>query len=164
MATNRTYRPVEARLVSEYLASQWSAYRTVQHVRVGAFVSPGDDRELTPGESRMLGTWRRWIDAIVIRPASTLLIEAAVIPHPGDISMLEAYMRLWPATPEFPEARDRPAAARLVYAVYDQTVEALAMERGILTEVFSPPWVKDYLDTLYPRKRRAPVRPIPGAA
>lgn len=149
--------PVEARLVSEYLAMRFPGDRTVQRVRVGALHPTLDFPGITDAERRMAGVWRRWVDAVVFRPQGITLIEAAVTPNPGDVSQLELYMHLFPLTPEFTAYRDTPRAGLLVYATMDPVIERLAAARGFRVDYYRPRWVDAYFAQLAARHTRAPL-------
>jgi len=157
---NRTWTPAETRLIAEYLAARWPGRRTMQRVRVGRLhpdlVVPGISEE----EQQSLGVWRRWVDAVIFDPPRILLVEGAIKPDPGDVSQLELYMHLWPTTPEFVEFQDWPVQGLLVYAIDDPIIRRLAGARGFLLEIFSPPWIADYLLKQLPRNRRAPLTVI----
>jgi hypothetical protein len=156
-AVNRTWRPVETRLLAEYLAARWPGHRVQQRVRVGRLHPSLEIPGLSPEEQQALGCWRRWVDAIVWDPPRVILMEAAVKPDPGDVSQLELYLHLFPTTPEFQEWAAAPLVGVLVYAVDDPTIHRLARGRGLLVDVFSPSWIVGYLQSLAPRARRAPL-------
>jgi len=149
--------PVEARLLSEFLAMRFPDVRTLQRVRVGDLHPTLDYPDLTDEERRMAGVWRRWVDGIVFQPTGIILIEAAVNPDPGDVSQLELYMHLFPMTPEFIEYRDSPLSGLLVYATSDPVIERLAAARGFRVAYYRPVWVDAYFMTLAARHTRAPL-------
>ena len=147
----------ESRLVSEYLADRWRGFRTLQRVRVGTLPAELRFQDLTAAELRMVGVWRRWVDAIVVAPPVLWVIEAGIIASPGDLSQLEMYLRLVPETPELQEFASLAPTGRLVYALPDPVLTVMARERGIACEEYAPMWVADYLQTRRERQRRAPL-------
>lgn len=149
---NRTYTPAETRLLAEYLVEKFPHVRTLQHVRVGPIDSYSQIPDLTEAESRMLGVWRRYVDALVFQPGHVLVVEATIFPEPGYVSRLIHYCRLFPQTPEFEEFRRFPVRGLLVAAVHDPTTAAMAEEFGVDYDEYRPPWVLDYLKTVQPRK------------
>ena len=162
MASERqAWRPAESRLLAEYLAARWPHDRTITRVRVGERHPGLTQADLTDPERRMLGVWRRWVDAVIVLAAEVILVEAAIRPDPGDISQLDLYMRLWPATPEFADLRGRRARGHLLYAQEDPIIRQLALERGYTVEVWRPAWVDGYMESLSPRARRAPLTVLP---
>ena len=157
MSTRRTWSPVESKLVSEFCAIRYPDRRTIQRVRVGQIPTDLDVAGLDPSEIRMLGVWRRWVDAIVVDPPLLRVIEAAMLPDPGDISQLELYMHLIPMTPDLEEFMDLTPVGLLVYAIDDPMIHRLAADRGYGVEIYQPAWLKQYLDRVFPRERRAPL-------
>lgn len=147
----------ESRLVSEFLAARYPDKRTMQRVRVGRIPSELPITGLSPAEVRMLGVWRRWVDALVFNDGEIILIEAAVRPDPGDVSQLDLYMKLFPMTPEFLNIPYTTVRGMLVYAIPDPVIETLAAERGYTVQIYHPPWVDDYFNELAARMKRAPL-------
>jgi len=156
-STNRQWTGAESRLCSEYLASRWPGRHTMQRVRVGQIPSDLPTTHLTPEEVRMLGVWRRWVDALVIDPPTLHVLEVGLIANPGDLSQLELYLRLVPQTPELERFADLRLAGRLVHAVPDPVVRDMCHGRGIACEEYAPPWVADYLAQRRPAHRRPPL-------
>lgn len=154
---SRHNQPVEARLISEYIAMQFPECRTAQRVRVGKIPAVLGIPGLTPAEQRVAGVWRRWVDAVVWTPKRIIIIEATVYPDPGKVSQLDLYLRLFPQTAEFAEDLHTPLHGRLLFAIDDPTVRALARERGFSFVVYRPRWVEAYLAEQAPRRRRAPL-------
>ena len=157
---NRSWQPAETRLLAEYLAMFYADYPCQERVRVGSYRGTLEIPGLTPAEVRLLGVWRRWVDAVVLMPAETILIEAAIRPDPGDVSQLELYMHLWGSTPEFADRATLPTRGELVYAVPDPVIPMLAARRGFTVHLFRPAWVKGYLLTLPPRYRGPSLVPV----
>ena len=155
--SKRNWEPREMRLVAEYLAKHYAKYEAMTRVRLGSVHPDLQPGSLSDAELRAVGVWRRWADAIVIMPDRLVLIEAKIRPNPGDISQLELYEHLLPLTPELAEHKSKRIEKLLLWALPDDAVAAMARERGIRVVMFKPNWVDDYLETLYPRERRAPL-------
>lgn len=156
----RQWQPREMRMVSEFLAQEYPGFPYQTHVRLGSIRPRIEGEFVSDEESRMLGVFRRWADAIVFMPDRLLLIEAAIRPEPGDVSKLKLYERLIPNTPELAEYRDRPIEKMLLYCMPDDVLLVMAREEGIQVRYFRPAWVEEYLAELYPRERRAPYTPL----
>jgi hypothetical protein len=154
---NRTWRPVETRLLAEYLALRFRGQHVKERVRLGTSPDELVDEGMDERALRMVGVWRRWADAVVIQPGRCLVIEAAVLPDPGDVSKLQLYCRLWPRTPEYAEYSKLPVTGMLVYAVPDGLIAQLAAEAHLLLDYYHPAWIDDYLAKLAVRARRAPL-------
>ena len=157
MTTRREWSPVETKLVAEFCAVRYPGKRTLQRVRVGQVPSDLEVAGLEDAEIRMLGVWRRWVDALVVDPPVLRVIEASMVPDPGDVSQLELYMHLVPKTPDLEEFVDLTPIGLLVYAIDDPVIHRLAADRGFTVEIYQPPWLAQYLKRIFPRERRAPL-------
>jgi len=132
----------------------------LQRVRVGQIPAELDTDGLEEAEIRMLGVWRRWVDLLIVDPPYLRVVEAAMIPDPGDVSQLELYLYLIPKTPDLEEFVDLRPVGLLVYAVDDPTIRRLASDRGYAVEIYQPAWLGQYLARVFPRERRAPLSQI----
>lgn len=153
----RQWQAREMRMVSEYLVKFYAKYPCYTRVRLGSIPSQLKVRTESLAEERMKGVWRRYADAVVVKPQQIVIIEASIRPDPGDISKLKLYKHLFPHTPEFQPYTNRPIALELVYAMPDVVLQQLARDEGIKVIKFKPDWLDDYLSILYPHERRAPL-------
>lgn len=145
----------ETRLLSEFIAERFQGQRVIFQPRLGGIQPNGSDQNLTQGELRMIGVWRRYPDAVVLMPDKVVIVEASMRPDPGKISLLDLYARLFQASPDFLEYRTYPIEKLTVWAFPDVATEAMAREHGVRVEVFQPAWVSDWMNSLQPRKARA---------
>jgi hypothetical protein len=146
----------EAALVSAYVDQFYPADRVMIRVSLGAIEPKLPVEELEPEELYLSGRYRRWADALVIRADRLILIEGAIRPSLGDISILKGYARLVPLTPELGSLAKLPIELQLVGAVYDPVVERLCHEEGIKYIQFTTDETEAYLDTILPRHRSTP--------
>jgi len=153
----RKHQPREMLLVSEFLSKFHAGDRTWQRVRLGSVPEELELEGLEEEERRMLGVWRRWADAVVFDGTKVTIYEAAIIPTPGDIGMLEMYLMLFPMTPEFEAMKDLPREGAIIAAVEDPVTAFLARQKGYRYIVFTPSWVPDYIRQLRAREGRARI-------
>ena len=151
----RQWQAREMRMVSEFLAKHYGEYETRTRVRVGSIHPDLKPEQLSNGERRAVGVWRRWADAVVFMPDRLILIEAAIRPEPGKISQLELYERLLPLTPELAEHKHKKIEKVLLFALEDPVLVEMARSRGIKAVYFCPEWISEYMKILEPRKRRS---------
>lgn len=115
------------------------------------------DVEIDPVSFRMLGVRRRWVDAVILYPDRTELVEAKIVPDVIAIAQLTLYKRLFPQTDEFRDRSTMPVSLRILSAVVDPILSTMIAEAGINEELFHPSWVDDYLNTKLPNKRKVPA-------
>jgi hypothetical protein len=145
--------PWEQRLRAEYLAQRHPHDEIATQARLGPDPPAPPGVKLTNTELRMIGIFRRYADAVVLTPTRTLLIEFALLPSPGDISLIEVYGRLFRQTPEYRPVVTLPLKLQIVGALEDPVVSSLARERGIDFILYRPAWLDEYLQLLADRKR-----------
>lgn len=150
----RTWAPRERRLVSEWTRLTFPQAHVKENVRLGALDPSLQDVNLTETELRVLGVFRRWVDALVIEPQVVHLVEGKIRNTPGALEQLRLYALLLPLTPELQDVRHLPVKKHLVWVTPDPVVEAMAREDGVLVHVYHPAWVDAYLKELHARERR----------
>ncbi|MBA7545821.1 hypothetical protein ES705_38199 [subsurface metagenome] len=149
----RDWQPREQRLVSEYIAKFYSEHESRTHVHLGSVQPRLKGRFLDEAEARMLGTFRRWADALVLLPDRIVLIEGKILPQPGVISQLELYAELIPKTPELAEHKHKPIEKVILCAIEDPQVTAMARKHGCRVVTFKPAWLNSYMKILHARER-----------
>ena len=107
---------------------------------------------LTPAVEAMLRVFNRYADMVGITPTEIQVIESKVVLDPGAIGQLEYYLDLMPGTPLVREWPGRRIQGVLLAAVDDPIIHQRATARGIRVNIFTPPWVNDYLQTKYFRR------------
>ena len=150
-------------MLAEYMATFHREDRVLTRVRLGPIPQQTLDERLTEPERRMIGSaFRRWADAIILRRGVLVLVEAAMIATPGDISILQVYRRLVPHTPELLEWHAWPVGLMLLWSVDDPYSRQVAVEAGIEVRLYRPTHFNEWLTTKRgresgPRKSRALV-------
>lgn len=157
MAGKRDWTPRETRMVSEYLAKKYHKYPYKMRQRLGSVPAELDLPGRDHAEQKMAGNWRRWADAIVFKPSQLILIEAAIRPDPGYVSKMQLYAKLIKHTPELKPYAGLPVSLELVYALEDAALMQMARDAGIKCVRYKPAWLDEYLKTLWPHERRAPL-------
>jgi len=150
----RHWQPREMQMLSEWLARTQAGKRCLTRVRLGTPRSETPRPDMTPEERAMIGSWRRWADAVILEDDRVTIVEAAIRPDPGKISQLELYALLFKNTPELTAWHGRPLHLVLLYAIEDPATILLAREKGIACIEYKPEWLPAYLELLMPRERR----------
>jgi hypothetical protein len=145
----------EAEFVATYVSTFYPTDRALFRVRLGAIESELPTEDLPPSDLAILGATRRWADVIVIRPTEVVLIEGALRPNLGDVSILHGYSRLVKVTPELLEFAALPLRMELIGLIYDPVVEQLCREWNIKYVIWETPAGRDYINRLAPRYRKS---------
>ena len=144
-------------MLAEYLATHHRAAKTIQRVRLGPLEHTVPDPTLTEAERKLIGAaWRRWADAVLIEPDALTVVEAAMVPDPGDVSRLATYLKLVPSTPELAPYRERALRGLLVWGVDDPFSRQVALEHGLVVEIFRPSHWLQFLSVKRARETGAP--------
>jgi len=146
-------------MITEWLAKTQRGKRWLTRVRLGSPRPEVPRPDMSPEELAMIGSWRRWADAIILEDKKATIVEAAIRPEPGDISKLQLYARLFPHTPEFFPWKALPVDLILLYAIEDPATILLAREAKIACIEYKPTWLPKYLEILLPRERRGTQAP-----
>jgi len=152
----RGYTHWEISMIGEWVAESFPDVEWQTNVRLGSLTPRNDMGQFTVEELRLLGVWRRRVDAIVYLPDRLLLVEAVLKSHPGKLSMLKIYAMLVPETPELRPYRHLPVQKVLLYVIEDPFVNILAKEDDILPIQFVPSFFDEWFDKLRHRDKRAP--------
>jgi len=150
----RTWQPREMQMLTEWLTKTQAGKRWMTRVRLGSPKPAVPRPEMSIEERAMIGSWRRWADAIILEKDRVTIVEAAIRPEPGKISQLELYRALLPHTPELEAWKGVPVDLVLLYAIEDPATILLAREKAIKCIEYRPTWLPAYLETLMPRERR----------
>ena len=150
----RSWQPREMQMLSEWLVKTQRDKRWQMRVRLGSPRPAVPRPEMSLEEQAMVGSWRRWADAVILSDERVTIVESAIRPNPGKISQLELYALLFPHTPEFTAWRGVPLSLILLYAIEDPATILLARRKGIRCIEYKPTWLPAYLETLMPRERR----------
>lgn len=154
--TPRKWTPWEQRFVGEWVSRTFGDVEYRTNVRVGRVQPRAADGTYTAEEERLLGVWRRFVDAIVILPDRLLLVEAGMREDPGKLSQLKLYERLLPQTPELQEHLHLRVQKIILYCIQDTAVDALAIEEDVTPILYVPTFFDEWFSKLAPRKQRAP--------
>lgn len=152
-----TQRQWEEEMLAEYLAAFHGTARVIQRVRLGPHGSARPDEPLTSAELRLVGAaWRRWADGVVITADTLTVVEAALMPDPGDISRLQVYLALVPSTPELEPYWGRVTRGLLVWGVDDPVSRLIAVRAGLQVEIFQPSNFHEWITTKRARDKTPP--------
>lgn len=136
----------ERRLLAEYVAVKFGAYRHMKDQPVGPALT-WDDPNITGLKAlRASRGWRPEVDAIVVMDGVLLLIEAKVRSPIDGLAKLPLYKALVGTTPELREWASWDVRMRLVLPYVIPWVELTAKEVNIEVDYYVPVWINAYLE------------------
>lgn len=143
--SRREYKQRERRYVPEYVEEKYPD-------RVSVFynmaVGPAPE-ELTKAHPEIPLThfrrWRKWVDAVVILTDKIILIEGKIRKPMDGLGQLLVYRDLLPDTPELRPYFPRHVEMWLVTPRPDPRIINIANSYGVNIEIWSKPWVDEYL-------------------
>lgn len=146
----------EAQYVSAYVAQRYPGQSVRIHAHLGTQPRSADGKFLEPAEERLMRVYMRWADAIVFLPEETVIIEGKLrsSEYLKALGELELYIELLQHSAEYASMISSRIVGELLVPVEDPTVSVLARRKGFRVVIWSPPWLKAYMDNLDPRKVR----------
>lgn len=141
------------RLLHEWAVMQPWDQQPFYELRLGQTKQHTNGLALTPELEEMLRNSNWYADLVGPSQGVLLVIEAKIVASPAAIGQLEHYVQLVWSTPKLREFLNRPIVPVLLCAVDDSMIHQSAMNKGIRIEVFSPPWIQEYLKTKHFRRR-----------
>ena len=144
----RKTRQVEVRMVAEYLKATYDKFPCIQSQPLGIvdekiLADLGYEKGMAIQRPR-----RPSVDAVVILPRYLLIIEAKVWNVVSGLGKLPLYKSLVPLTPELREYQPRETIMELVVGWTNPNLEAMAREAGVQIRIYSPPWLKEVVDSM----------------
>ena len=130
------YKPVEKRLLNEYMDKHFQTNLQWRNVRLG----PVGTAEL----AKLYKVTRRWADGVAFDGSQVYIIEAKMFADPGAIGQLEQYKDLFFDTPEFSQYHSMPVKLVFLTTKEDPVLRRRSTEKGIDYIVFEPAWVKEW--------------------
>lgn len=124
--------------------------------RLGAIETELPADGLTQEELNIIGATRRFADAVVVRSTELIIIEGAIRPDLGKVSILHGYSRLVKVTPELIPFRDLPLRMELVGCIYDPVIDQVCREWNIKLVTWTTSASLAYIQRLAASMARAP--------
>jgi hypothetical protein len=143
----------ESALLDEWLAVRYPNVRSLGRVRLGPTRAAVQGVELTPDLQAMLSVLNWYADGIVLAQNENLIIEAKVQAKPSAIGEVLFYQRLIAHTPQLQQIGNLTFQPVVLFAENDESVTDFARSLGVRVEIFTPPWIVDYLSRVQFRGR-----------
>jgi hypothetical protein len=147
----RLSRFASTRLLHEWAIMQpWEAGPWYE-LRLGPTPQVHGGGYVAPNFARMLSVFNRYADLVGISHGVILVVEAKMQFDPGAISQVQHYVDLVLATERIQQYPVRTVQPVILVAIDDPIVHQRATAAGIRVELFTPPWVNQWLERRYPQ-------------
>jgi hypothetical protein len=143
----------ETRLLSEWLAENYWGREWRLQYRVGPDPKVVAEQNLDAEATNYVRSFNRKVDALVLPPPETLLIEATMYRSTEKLGRLLEYGVLLQATPEYAKWRAHPLQLLLLTAQHDPLTQAIVERAGMRYVHWEPPWFAEWA-ALYPHRMR----------
>ena len=128
-------------------------YPLREQVRLGPTEEHVVGVQLSLALEAALRVWNWYCDGVILLPNELLIIEAKVHPDPAAVGQVLFYRELANSTPDFQPYLSIPFYPLVLYAEDDSGVSKFARRMGCRVEVYTPPWIADYLQLVQFRRR-----------
>mgnify|MGYP001605290096 CR=1 FL=1 len=147
----------ETRLLMDYIKAVYPPPGVFTNVKVGP-LDPHVPRDgLTGAQQRLMGSFRRYADAIVVRPDEPVVIETTMVKAVTKVGPLLEYLKLVPQTPELAQYMPRRVRGELVSPIPDPRTEELCKDLGLRFVVYEVDWLDKFMEQYGARFRMAPL-------
>ena len=147
-------------LLREWADLRYPGVPLIEQMRLGPTESTLNGVTVSPAMSRMLSVYNWYADGVLVLDDQVLCIEAKLRASPSACSQVEFYLAQMIRTAELQPYMNRPFVPVVLWAVDDPAVSNFARARGIRVEVYTPPWIEEYLNSVLFRNRAtSPPKP-----
>lgn len=158
-------RPWSTQLLREWAAAKYPGVQLLEQVRLGPTSSSLVGVTVAPALEAMLRLNNWYADGLLVLNHEVLCIESKMTATPGAISQVKFYVREMMRTPSLQNLMQLPFVPVVLFAEDDADVTLFARSEGCRVELFTPPWIADYLTQVQFRNRATPApQPAPEAS
>lgn len=154
-------RPWSTQLLREWAAAKYPGVQLLEQVRLGPTSSSLVGVQVAPALEAMLRLNNWYADGILVLAHEVLCVESKMAATPGAISQVKFYVREMMRTPSLQNLMQLQFVPVVLFAEDDEDVTRFARAEGCRVELFTPPWIADYLTQVQFRNR---VTPPPQSA
>jgi hypothetical protein len=137
----------------EWAAIKYPSAHLFEQFRLGPTSAHLSGVKVSPALEALLRVELWYPDGVLPLPNETLVIEAKVKATPGAIGQVKFYLRQAYRTPDFQAWLNRAVVPVVLFAEDDDDVSAFARQEGCRVEIYTPPWIAEYLQQVQYRNR-----------
>ncbi len=156
-------RPWSTILLRQWAAMRYPGVRLWEQVRLGPTICHLVGVDVTPALEAALRIDNWYADGILMLPNEVLLIESKMEPTPAAVGQVQFYLRQAFRTPDLQKLLAIPFVPVVLFAEDDNDVSLFARQAGCRVEIWTPPWIVDYLTQVQFRNRTT-IQAIASAA
>lgn len=150
-------RPWSTQLLREWAAAKYPGVQLLEQVRLGPTSSSLVGVQVAPALEAMLRLNNWYADGLLVLPNEVLCVESKMTATPGAISQVKFYVREMMRTPSLQNLMQLQFVPVVLFAEDDEDVTRFARSEGCRVELFTPPWIADYLTQVQFRNRSTPA-------
>lgn len=140
----RKYRLIETRMLSDWLAKVYPNRKKIIRSWLGP-TGTSDQLDRAGVTTRVLLPFGGgWVDAIILGPDWTRLVEACVVADTRHVGQLEGYVRLFRETEEYRDRWDKAIIPVLLYGYPRTLALRMARDKGFETIRYAPDFIRAY--------------------
>ena len=159
---DRNSSKAESQLLKEWVKAKYPLATVFPELRLGPTRKHLVGVEVSPQLEAMLRVSNWYADCVIITPSEGLVVEAKVDPKPAAVGEALFYRTLIFSTPAMQPYLHMQFNPVVLFAEDDSAVTPFARSLGVRVEIWTPPWIADYLVNRQFRNRSA--SPIGSAA
>lgn len=153
--------PASTMLLHEWVTARYPTAQVFYELRLGPTEKHLLGVQVAPALQAMLRVANWYADCVIVDPPTGLVVEAKVDPDPGAIGQVLFYRTLIFSTPAMAPYRNISFEPVVLFAEDDSAVTPFARGLGCRVEIYTPPWIAEYLVNRQFRNRSTP---LPGTS
>ena len=147
----------ETTLLHEWVSLHGWQGQAIYELRLGPTPQTLVGQVVSPQLTAMLRVALWYADLVVPTPTELLVVEAKVQPKPGAVGEALWYSQLVPTTPDLAAYAHLPVVPVVLFGESNETLNTWARALGVRVELYTPPWIAEYLSTRQFRNRSTPL-------
>ena len=146
----------ETRMLHEWVSLHGWQAQAIYELRLGPTPQTLVGQVVSPQLEAMLRVSLWYADLIVPTGRELLVVEAKVQPKPGAVGETLWYSTLVPTTPVLAPYANLPVVPVVLFGESNDALNSFARALGVRVELYTPPWIAEYLSTRQFRNRSTP--------
>jgi hypothetical protein len=150
----RTRTPASTRMLQEWVGLRYPGAQVWYELRLGPTSRDLIGVTVSPNLEAMLRVANWYADAVIYDGNELVLVEAKIEPNPSALGQVLWYYQLIRTTPVLSTYATAPVVPVVLFGEDDATLNAWVRSMGIRVELYTPPWIAEYLVNRQFRNRR----------